>query len=134
MTVFVLTEKNVRQLGQRNGMVLCVQRVARSLWQYGQRTPVGQRPSMNHCSARLVIREHPHQVDQRDAVAVVLSASLLSSVASVSVACTVSYYGQSCQAPGPAGSDSDKYTDAGGGTANRPPGRRAPVDGSATDQ
>ena len=46
MTVSVLTEKNLRQLGQWNGMVLCVQRRARSPWQCGQRTPAGQRPSI----------------------------------------------------------------------------------------
>ena len=51
MTVSVLTEKNLRQSGQWNGMVLWVQGRARSLRQCGQHTPAGQRPSMNHCSA-----------------------------------------------------------------------------------
>ena len=52
MTVPVLTEKNLPQSGQWNGMVLWVQRRARSLRQCGQRTPAGQRPSMNQAIYR----------------------------------------------------------------------------------
>ena len=73
MTIPVLTEKNLRQSGQWKGMVLWVQRRARSLRQCGQRTPAGQRPLMNHRSAASSFGKHPHQVDQRDPLAVVLA-------------------------------------------------------------